>query len=293
MKIETHKCFSTTKKVLINPILQFEARIGRVDSILKFFKEMNPSELNAYALKLQTNFAEAVGEYYFDPNVIDWEQIRENLTLISNFPDLEKIVFQFICKTLQLPSDYTADMGEVELLSYDSVKVGQHVSYYCVKTFVDVYGRDEGTAIYKQIVPKLVKEIKANIDSERSKPEDPKAETILDMHKRNVKEWCKNGLVDFSVSILDDYKIIYRFDRCLIPEVLKEFKDRDLAYLASCYMGENPEWKEDRAIHMRRSQNLHHAKFCDEFYWNNHVYPDAEQPDLKFVENMGKDEISK
>jgi len=69
---------------------------------------------------------------------------------------------------------------------------------------------------------------------------------------------------------------------------VKDFDDPDIAYLATCYIGDNPEWNKDKIIHMRRTQTLHHAKFCDEMYWNNYVHPDAEQPTLEFIEDIGK-----
>lgn len=71
-------------------------------------------------------------------------------------------------------------------------------------------------------------------------------------------------------------------------EVLKDFNDPDIAYLCSCYLRDSPSNNEGYIVHMRKTQTLHHAKFCDEFYWNNYVHPDAEQPSLEFVENMGK-----
>ena len=287
MESGNYKCFSTSKKGPIDPMLHFKARLGRVDSVVKFFKEINPSELSVYVSKLAANFQEAVGNYQFDSDNVDWEKIREELSLIQNFPELENVVFLFICKTLQLPAEYSTDKGEVELLFIDRMKVGEHVSYYCVKTFVDIYGREEGTKIYKQIVPKLIREMREKDKTE--KPEDPKEITIHEMHKRNLEGWCKSGLADFSYYIFDDYKVVYRFDKCLIPEVLKEFNDPDLAYLASCYIGDNPERRVDSIIHMRRTQTLQHSEFCDELYWNNYVHPEAEQPSLEFTKEIGKD----
>ncbi len=287
MKIENHKCFSLTKKGLVDPMIHMKARLGRVDSVLKFLRNMRPEDLNLYITKLMINFSEAVGEYDFDPKVFDWEQIREDLLVVHNFPELEKSVFLYICKTLQLPEDYTTNQGEVELLFYARIKAGEAVSYYLVRTFIDIYGKEEGTKIYKQIVPHLIREMKERENSEE--PENPETLTIHDLRKRNIESWCNCGLADFSYHIFDDYKIVYRFDKCLVPEVLKEFNDPNIAYLASCYMGDHPEMNKDKVIHMRRTQTLQHSEFCDEFYWNNLVHPDAEQPSLEFVEKMGKD----
>ena len=132
-----------------------------------------------------------------------------------------------------------------------------------------------------------MRELSSNIKIK--KPKNPKKVTILDLNKRYIESWCKSGLVDFTSCIIDDYKVVYRFDKCLTPEALKDYKDPDIAYLSSCYLVDIPEFNESKIIHLRRTQTLHHADFCDEFYWNNYVYPDEEQPSLEFVETMGKD----
>ncbi|MHA1954296.1 MAG: hypothetical protein ACW96U_10160, partial [Candidatus Heimdallarchaeaceae archaeon] len=185
------------------------------------------------------------------------------------------------------PENYKNDQREIEVPYFDLRKAGERISYYLVRTLVDTYGKEEGTEIYKQIAPELIKEYRSKVQSE--KPEDPKSVTILDSNKRSIESWCKVGLADFASCIIDDYKVVYRFDSCLTPEALKDFNDPDIAYLSSCYLADIPEFNEGRIIHLRRTQTLHHAKFCDEFYWNNDVYPDAEQPDLEYTEKMGKE----
>ncbi len=286
MKIENYNCFSLEKKGNASPINNMRARFARVDSVLKYFKEIVPEDLNRYVFDLKNKFDGDIGDYRFDKKAFDWKEIREDLDLLPNFPDLEESVFQYICKTINLPTDYKSENGEIELSFYDRVKAGETVSYYLVRTLADIYGKQEGTKIYKQIVPLMIKERRRNEKEER--PEDPKTVTILDSNKSSIEAWCNIGLVDFSFCIFDDYKIIYRFDKCLTPEVLKEFNDPDIAYLATCYMADNPEFNEGRIIHMRRTQTLHHAKFCDELYWNNYIHPDTEQPSLEFTEKIGK-----
>jgi len=84
------------------------------------------------------------------------------------------------------------------------------------------------------------------------------------------------GLADFVVAAFDDDKILYRFDRCLTPEALKDFGDPDFAYLCSCYIGDAEGFNAGKTIHLRRTQTLHHGDFCDELYWDSHVHADGE-----------------
>ncbi len=287
MKIESYKCFSLEKKGNSEPENFIMNRLERVDSVIKFFKLIKPAELQIYISGLKDKFLEIVGNYTFATEAFNWEVLRQNLELLTSFPELEKLVFFYQCKTIKLPDIYTADQGEIELSYFDRIKAHERTSYYLVRTLADIYGKEEGTAIYKQIVPYLVEEMKSRDKSD--KPEDPKSVDILVSNKRSIESWCKSGLADFAFCIFDDHKVIYRFDSCLTPEALKEFNDPDIAYLSSCYIGDVPEWNKGSIIHLRRTQTLHHAPFCDELYWNNYVHPETEQPSLEFIENIGKD----
>ncbi len=290
MKIENYKCFSLTNKEKFTPEKFIKTRLERVDSFLKFFREIKPEDLNIYVSNLESKFNEIIGDYDFSVDAFNWNLIRKDLKLLHNFPGLEKLIFLFVCKTVKLLENYVNELGEIESPYFDQRKTGEQISYFFVRTLVDTYGKEEGTEIYKQIVPKIIKEWRSEVVSEQ--PKDPTTVTILDSNKRSIKAWCKSGLADFTSCIIDDYKVVYRFDSCLTPEALKEFNDPDIAYLSTCYIADVPEFNVGRTIHLRRTQTLHHAKFCDEFYWNNSVHPDAEQPSLDFVENMGKDSVN-
>ncbi|NPD88611.1 MAG: hypothetical protein HGN29_07795 [Asgard group archaeon] len=287
MKSESYKCYSLTKKGNMKPIGLIHARMERTDFVLQSLHKLKPEDMNKYVSHLTDKLSEIVGDYTFEMNVFDWNFIRKDLEILPNFPQLEKAIFYWSCKTLKLPDNYKSDQGEIELVFFDEIKSNERLSYHRVKTFVEIYGEDLGTELYKQIVPEVVKALKSKYLGE--KPADPKSVNILVSNKRSIESWCKTGLADFSFHIFDDYKIVYRFDSCLTPEALKDFKDPDIAYLASCYIGDVPEWNKDKIIHLRRTQTLHHAEFCDEMYWNNLVHPDAEQPSLEFTENMGKE----
>jgi len=287
MKCENFKCYCETKKGPSNPMLHFKARLGRVNVALQGMKELRPDELPVLTAKLLENYKEATGNYSIQYTLFDWKEIREGLEILPNFPDLEKYVFLYTCKTLEIPEDYTPEQGEIELLFFNRIKAVETVTYHIVKSFTDVYGREDGIELYKELVPYFVRDMKKK--NPEKLPEDPKTKTVHEMVEGAIKSWCDIGMADFAYCILDDYRVIYRFDKCMIPEVLRKYNDPDLAYLASCYIGDHPEWTKDRVIHMRRTQTLQHSEFCDEFYWNNLVYPDAEQPDLVFTAKIGKE----
>ena len=289
MKIESSKSFSLTKRGNFEPQKIVMQQLERVDSITRIFKSIKEQDIDLYILKLTEKFNELVREYNFNREAFDWDEMRTNTEFLTNYPELEQQIFLYTVKTLQLPKEYESKQGEIELGYFDWIKAFRRVAYFLVRVLADIYGKEEGTAIYKQIVPIFLQEIKTKNPVEQ--PENPKSVKILDMHDRQVQAWKDCGLADFAFCLYDDYKVVYRFDNCLTPEALKEFNDPDLAYLSSCYTTDHPEFNRGRIIHLRRTQTVHHAEFCDEFYWNNHVYPDEEQPSLEFTKNLGKEVI--
>ena len=61
MEIENYKCFSLTNKGEVTPLMQLKARFGRVDLVLKFFREIRPEDLNIYVKELKNKLDDVVG----------------------------------------------------------------------------------------------------------------------------------------------------------------------------------------------------------------------------------------
>lgn len=204
----------------------------------------------------------------------------------NNYPQLNKTIIKFVIQTLRIPEDYKNEEEEIELLYFNAFKANGQLTYFRVKSLIEVLGKNEGESIYKKIVPELIKDM--NKGSSIDKDKNPREITLTKQNDDAIKHWCKIGLVNFTEARFDEYKTLYRFDKCVVPEILHEFNDPDIAYLSSCYIGDAESFNEGKIIHMRRSQTLHHGTFCDEFYWNNIVYKDEKQPSLEITRNLGR-----
>ncbi|MHA2236351.1 MAG: hypothetical protein ACXABH_13545, partial [Candidatus Thorarchaeota archaeon] len=102
-----------------------------------------------------------------------------------------------------------------------------------------------------------------------------------------IQRWTETGLGEFTRVFLDEHKVLYRFDKCITPEVLKDLNDPEFAYLCSCYIGDAPDFNfSKRPQFLRRTQTLHHGEFCDELYWDPRVHDDPVQPSLDFTKNL-------
>jgi len=287
MKITTYDFYNKESKQEIMLIDFIKKCFKETDSVIKYFKELKPDKLDEYLSMLRNKLKSELKGFQYNISIFDFNVIEKELTLLHNYPDLEETIINFICRTLELPKDFDNKEEKYALLYLNISKAGRHLSYYRVKTIEDLLGKEECIKLYKQIVEYLIKESKEQ--ESREQPKDPMTVTRIDSRNYILENYKKLGVGNFTLGIYDDYKEIYRFDKCIVHEVLKEFDDPDIAYLSSCYLRDSPSNNEGYIIHMRKTQTLHHAEFCDEFYWNNYVYPDAKQPSLDFVENIGKD----
>jgi hypothetical protein len=291
MKIETCKFYNSDAKRKITLNEYIKNNLKQTDSVIKNFNKLKQDKLAKFLQAFEKRLRSIVSDFNFDINLLDIQSINQELSILNNYPELVKVIINFICKLLELPDDLNSTDEEISLRFFNIRKASLHLSYYRVKAIVDVFGKEEATKLYKNIVKYLLIEEKERNPPEI--PEDPKKLTRLGSRERIMKQYKEFGVGDFTIVIFDDYKEFYKFDRCITHEVLKEFNDPDIAYLCSCYNRDHPTSNEGHTIIMRKTQTLHHADFCDELYWNNAVHPDTPQPPLKLAEKLGKENPNK
>ena len=284
MKIQTYNCYNESAEEKLNPINTIKYVLNTTDIVLKQLKELNEGIFDSYINALREKLDGIGKDFPLDSSQFDLEILTNELKTLREQSGLTRAIIKFVCHTLALPTNYHPEEGDILMFYSNIFKARERLSYHRVKTLVELLGNEKGSEIYKKIVPELIKDMKKSSTIDKTK--DPQEITLDEQRENAIKTWCKIGLVDFTVAVLDDYKVLYRFDKCGVHEALKEFSDPDIAYLATCYIGDAEGFNEGKIVHMRRTQTLHHGKFCDEFYWNNFVYKDPEQPSLAFTESL-------
>ena len=282
MQTESYKCFNIKAKGKINLTGFIKEEIEEASSIFNFLGILKPEIMSEYLSSFKERMNEVVGNYQINFTSLHVDDIVQNLAYIYGDLDLQSLIIRFICKNLEITN--FPNQSEVDLLYYNQSKARFKISYHRVKTLEDLMGKEEATQLYKEVVTHSILEMKKK--SKKELPIDPREVTRNESRKNYIELSRKRGFGDFTIGIFDDYKEIYRFDRCVVHEVLKNFNDPDIAYLSSCYRHENPEWNKGEIIHLRRTQTLHHSEFCDELYWNNEIHPNTEQPSLEFTEKL-------
>jgi len=290
MKVETHKAYNPDKRIKVS----LQETIGRcfkwTDHMLRFLDDIKPDTASKYTLALNRRLLDAVRGFRVVSPSFDTDEMLQGLSRLGNHPDLQDLIIRFICKHLDLPTDHKPGPEEIEVSSLNDARAGRRLSYHRVKSLVDLFGREEGIPLYKEIVGRIL--VAERVESERNKKErlekGEKEISSAENVERAVKAWTDYGLADFTVAVIDDHKVLYRFDRCLTHEALRDLNDPDIAYLASCYVGDADEFNAGKKRYLRRTQTLHHGDFCDELYWDVDFHTDPEQPSLEFTRMLGK-----
>jgi len=290
MKIETHKVYNPDKRIKVSPQEKIRECLKWTDQVLRHLDDIRPEITSRYVVALEGRLLDAVVGFRVVPPSFDTEEMLQDLSHLGNHSDMQDLIIRFICKHLDLPADHKPGPEEIEVSSLNDARAGRRLSYHRVKALVDLLGREEGIPLYKEIVSRIL--VAARVESERIKKErlekGEKEISSAENIERAVKVWSEYGLADFTVAVIDDHKVLYRFDRCLTHEALKDLNDPDIAYLASCYVGDAEEFNPGKTRYLRRTQTLHHGDFCDELYWDVDFHTDPEQPSLEFTRMLGK-----
>ncbi|MHA1907813.1 MAG: hypothetical protein ACW98Y_11005 [Candidatus Thorarchaeota archaeon] len=261
---------------------------SRTNSTLKYIVELSPSAREKFVNALVKRLTDAVGDYSIHSAMLIPEMFEE-LKILKEYPKLQQAVYQFTCNMLQLPLDRRPTDEEVKVFSLDNAKAHERLSYYFVKSMIDILGERAGVELWKDVVGLRLRD--EHIDYEKSVQEKldrgERLSTLFEINERAMKRWDSIGLGNYVYAQLDENKVLFRFDKCHTHEVLKDLKDPFIAYLCSCYLGEHPKYNFGRKF-MRRTQTLHQGTFCDELYWMTDVHDNPEQPSLKFTRSLGK-----
>ncbi len=281
MKIGTYSCYNGETIIEVDVNEKIKQHLERTEEVLFNLRKLDTAVEKEYIVELNQLLLEKLDDSKLDVQNTYNKPTDSKNDILNRYPDLISSIIRFIIQTYNLVKQEGTNPEKAKITSYNRVKALEHLSYYRVKAFTNILGKEKGLKLYSTLLASIVKD-RNNIDNIDKNPS----------HSKNregaIKWWCKEGIADFTAAYEDDYKTLYRFDRCLTHEVLKEFNDPDIAYTCSCFIGDIKEFNENKIIHMRRTQTFHHGDFCDELYWDTRIHQDPQQPSLDFTRNLGK-----
>ncbi len=291
MEIEIHETWNpkALEKFMLGA--RMKEALVKVNNTLGYVRELQPSIIDEYVKSIVIRLKDEIEGYSVNSALLSKPELMLNLEHLEKYPGLRVAVFQFTSFHLNLRQDRRPVDEEIDVYSLDNAKAYERLSYYLTKATIDVLGKKDGISLWKKMVGLRLRKENEDYEKELKKKIDNN-EPLSTMQETNdgaMKRWNRIGLGNYVIAKLDENKTLFRFDKCHTHEALKDLNDPDIAYLASCYVGDHPSYNIGRKF-LRRTQTLHHGAFCDELYWMTDVHDNPEQPSLDFTKNLGKGE---
>ncbi len=280
MRIETYKNYNPKVKRMTQPKAIILEVFGKMDYTLKYLEKMRPQVYDEYVAAFKKRLADEVGDFSFDANRFDLSEAREGYGPLNDLLDVQDLIVQVVAKYLPLPAEYVPDEEEIEVVVLEEMKATFLVPYLRVKAFTDVLGREEGIQLWKDLVIQIIDDEMDDIEERPPMPE------FIEL---SIKGFAEGNASDFTAVVYDDHKMLLKFDRCIVHEAFTYLNDPEIVFLSYCWTGNVEDERTTNIRRRRRSESLHLGEFCDEFFWDNDVHPDAEHPSLEFMRGLGKE----
>lgn len=282
MEIKSFECYNEKSELEIDPINWLKYHYGNMNSVIKYLTEFKSEFVDEYIQNLNQRIEDAVKSIKKKDSIYELPNIEDKFEFLDKHLELKKLTKELILAHLNPMKKSEKDPAKYIVFSYNRSMSLERISYYRVKSFVELLGKEEGIKLYTKIITRIQEDDKSGF-------QEPSDVSITKNRENAIKSWCRIGLCDFTYGVLDEHKTIYRFDKCFTHEVLKDLNDPDIAYYASCYRGDLPTRNDGLIICMKRTQTLHHGDFCDELYWDSRVHKNPEQPTLEFTRKLGRE----
>jgi len=258
------------------------------NNAIRRIKEINPDIVDDFikAFQSRISFVTDLEEDIEKEDIIELIQEYESLKENQN---LAILVTKYMFYHLKIPMKLDDLNREIEVTSFNDALENERIRYYLARAGSDVVGEEEGIELWKKVVSLRLRDDNAKLEEriEELLNSGKKPVSMIERSDSSIKQWIDIGLGNFTRLIMDDHKIHYRFDKCMTYEVLKDLNDPEYAYISSCYIGDAPSFNFPRRPQfLRRTQTLHHGRFCDELYWDPQVHEEPEQPSSEFTESM-------
>ncbi|NHJ85597.1 MAG: hypothetical protein FK734_09055 [Asgard group archaeon] len=286
MKIVHQTYYNPQAITEVNPQEILIQGFSRINSMIKYLKEMNSDILEKYILELEKLFTQEIKDYRIDEQIINLDNLTQDFIFLNEYPNLIKLIFSSSCKRLQLTNDFQNKQEKWKVSLLNEMGTRFHISFLRVKALVNILGREEGISLWKKFVEKVTIDRIQNLKKEIFKPINEK------FSDEELDNWGKIGSQDFSVVIYDENKAYMKTNRCVVHEAFKEFNDMELAYLSYCYTG-SVEDKYNNRIWRRKTPItlFQNNSFCIEFFYNHNIYPKAEPPTITEAAKISENDL--
>lgn len=280
MEIYTYNAYNPEARMDVNLMELLETNFKSLSSIIKYIRRMKPDIEYDFVSLLATKFKTEVDDFHMNASRLDMNGITD---CIDDYPELNENIVQITLKLLNLPSGCVPNGASMNVLILDYLRALMIPKFHRVKALAEILGRQEGIKLWKEVVYQITE------DTLRDNKSELRRST-----QESIKFWKEHGnsgncTSNFSLIVFDDHKYLLKVTKCGVHEVTKHLNDPEIAYLSYCWTGRPEDEFNTLSYRRRTTQTLHLADFCDEFFWDQNVHDNPEQPSLELIRSIGQE----
>jgi hypothetical protein len=276
MKIESYSTFNPKVMIKTDLVSLIDQCFYELESMMKFVFNNKPDQYEQYLSELERVISSYVLDYSMKNSDLDIKKLEKDYSFIFNNSLILNLSLNLICLHLEIPQNFRFNDKKVDLLVIKEKSVSFVVKYFGIKAMQHLLNEEDGMKFYKKYCKIRYQDTGKKKNSRTAKK----------AREDQLNEFTDQGLYDWKFAIFDDEKYLLKVNRCFLHEIFKPFNDPKVSYLVCCYTGSDAIRRDNQYLRMRRIQTLFDGNFCDEFYWNNEVHDNPEQPNLEFTQSL-------
>ncbi len=273
-RIKVHKVnnYNPNKTTKLNIRNCLEQCLLSIDRFLVYLAEHKPHLLDSFVKNLKFQYKSKISVNFINFDADKLSKATKELKVLSKFPELIDLCINLFLTLLKVPTDFTGEVQELDILDLNISKARLVPVYYLSKLLTEMIKKDEAIQLLKDYFEYAVvayRNIKQYQDLTAIYEDCNKQEnTILINAMINDGIYAGKGFV------------------CLAHEALKEFNDPELAYIICCHGDSAIIRKYNENFVMTRRYTLMDGSYCDTTAHDTRIVTKIEHPSEEFYQTL-------
>lgn len=243
-----------------------------MELMVEFVKFGKPEILDLFLETVAGKYRSDLGQDLQVLSDLGLDRILEDESVLGFYESLKDLALQLIMKNIPFREGYFLSEEKEAIRWFDYCRAKYMLLYHGIATLVEILGREQGVAYYKDFVEHWGKELARKGKS---------TITLAESREAWVKSWASGGM-NFGVVDFDNHMYLCKFDKCVSHESMKHVEDQELADYVVCYPAPRIQRHTLENVRLRRSVTLFIGDFCDELRWDPNAHDEPEQPSHEF-----------
>ncbi|NHJ38488.1 MAG: hypothetical protein FK731_00540 [Asgard group archaeon] len=234
----------------IEPLNDYKRHLFQLDYILEFIKKRKPKIFDTFVKNLEKNYAELKKKDYIGNKKFDISKVIDKSDNLKQYKKLARNSLNYFLSLLEISFDSKWEEDKLKVKKRENFRSYAIPSYQNLISLSDTVGKEEAIKLYKIFISEYI--------TVRSKGIKEKYQTLEEHRSTEIKDFKENlnpGWLRIE-STVENGKLYYRRDTCLIADAIKDLPDDDFRYTAACYkdfQGAKTNWNKHFVLTMGHS----------------------------------------